>query len=422
MCGFCTSVPGFRTSACGSHAFAEGCRAMTDFGATLREAREHAGLTQEELGQLIGYSRTAVSRLESSPDPRLTPRILMQIGDALDVHPVALLGAADREDPVNRRQLLQAAGSLAFVAATSRPAPGRIGMHDVTEIERGIEHLRVLDQSTGGDLLGYFAERLVADAEHLLRGQLTGNVAVRLQSVYGEASVFAGWLAQDSGDLQSAARHYSEAMTAAQLANDPLLTAHTCCNLAFLATRTGQSTKAIQCAQAGQRAAVEGRGGPRLRALLAARESTGHAQLGNLEATKDLTHRALKAFDSGQGQDPDWVDFVSATELAGILGNAHRHAGNYPVALQQLTQAAQMDGKPRNAASWRMALALGYAVADDPGQAASVGAAVLPDVVALSSTRVRNDVTELSQRLRPHTRIREVRAFREQAELVGLTG
>jgi transcriptional regulator with XRE-family HTH domain len=394
---------------------------VLNFGETMRGIRERAGLTQEEFGRLIGYSRTAVSRLESSADPRLTPRVLCKISEALNTTTAVLLGGTeDREDPVNRRQLLTAAAGVAVIGATSKADPGRVGDHDVAEIGRGIEDLRLLDQRNGGDRLGFFAKRLVADTERLLRGRFGSTMAMRLQGVLGEASVLAGWLAQDAGDTEAATRFYSDVMAAAHLANDPLLAAHACANLAFLTSKAGQPARAVQCAQAGQRAALEGRAGPRLRALLAAREATGHAEMGDAAAATNSAGRALKAFDSNQGRDPSWALFLSEIELAGILGNVYSQLGQHSTALLHFTQAAQMNGRPRNATSWRLALAQGYVAADDPGQAADLGSQILPDVLTLSSSRIRSQALALSRSLTPHAKVPEVRTFQDLVREAGL--
>jgi transcriptional regulator with XRE-family HTH domain len=394
---------------------------VLNFGETMRRIRERAGLTQEEFGRMIGYSRTAVSRLESSADPRLTPRVLCKISEALNTTTAVLLGGTDdREDPVNRRQLLTAAAGAAVIGATNKPDPGRVGEHDVAEIERGIEDLRLLDQRNGGDRLGSFAKRLVSDTERLLRGHFGPAMAMRLQGVLGEASVLAGWLAQDAGDTESATRFYSDVMAAAHLANDPLLAAHACANLAHLTSKGDQPARAVQCAQAGQRAAVEGRGGPRLRALLAAREATGHAEMGDVAAATASAQRALKAFDSTQGRDPAWVSFLSDVELAGILGNVYSQLGQHKTAVAHFTQAAQMHGRPRNATSWRLALAQGYVAAGDPGRAADLGLQILPDVLSLSSSRIRSQAVGLNLSLVPHANVPEVRAFQDQVREAGL--
>lgn len=391
---------------------------MENFGETLRRAREQAGLTQAELGTLIGYSRTAVSRMESSSDPRLTPRVLRRISEVLRMPAVSLL-ASNREDPVNRRQLLTAAASTAALVATSESAD-RVGESDVVEIAQGIDDLRALDQHSGGDRLGLFARRLVHDIERLLRGRYSADMGRRLQGVLGEASVLAGWLAQDAGDTSAAIRLYGEVMAAAHLADDPLLMAHACSNLAFVTVKVDQPARAVQSAQAGQRAALHGRGGPRLRALLAAREATGHAALGDSTAAQDTARRAWRALDSGQGSDPAWVTFVTPVELAGILGHVYSRIGHHSTALRHLTDAAQMQGRPRNAISWRLGLAEGYASAGDVGQAADLGAQLMPEVLELSSTRVRQQVTSLSRALAPHSAVREVATFRQQVREAGL--
>jgi transcriptional regulator with XRE-family HTH domain len=394
---------------------------VENFGETLRGARERAGLTQAQLGQLIGYSRTAVSRMESSPDPRLTPRVLCRIGEVLHTPAATLLGEAEnRGDAVDRRQLLQAAAGVALTAATCPTEAGRVGADDVAEIERGVEDLRLLDQLNGGDRLGLFARRLVADTERLLRGRFTSEMAGRLHSLLGKASVLAGWLAQDAGDTTGAVRLYSDVLAAAHLADDPLLAAHACANLAFVTAKAGQPSRAVQYAQAGRRAAVRGRGGPRVRALLAAREATAHAHVGDAVGAIDAAQRALRAFDSQQGRDPAWVIFLSDVELAGILGDVHSRLGRHALALGQLALAANMEGRPRNATSWRFGLAQGYVRAGDPGRGAALASSVLPEVLQLSSTRIRSSVVMLSRSLTPHGKVPEVKLFQEQARAVGL--
>lgn len=413
MRGIRTSVPGSRTPG-------RPAAGPVHFGETLRTARERAGLTQDELGALIGYSRTAVSRMEASPDPRLTPRTLCRISEVLETASTTLLGVADdQDDPVNRRQLLHAAGAAAVIAAV-QSEQGHVGSHDVAEIKAGITDLRALDQQVGGDRLAYVAGRLVADAERLLRGSYGPRTATHLHGLLGEACVLAGWLAQDAGKVDQATRFYSDVMAAAHLADDPLLTAHACANLSLLTAMVGQPSRAVQCAQAGQRAASDGRGGPRPRALLFAREATGHAHLGDASSANEAMRQALNVFDTGHGHDPSWAAFVSDVELAGIFGDAHSGLGQHGPALRELTKATQMAGRPRNSAIWRLVLAHGHAVAGDPAQAAALALATLPDVLDLASTRVRGRMRALGRTLTPHVKVAEVAAFQEQARAVGL--
>lgn len=356
--------------------------------------------------------------MESSTDPNLTPRVLSRISEVLRVPVAQLLGQADhQENRVNRRQLLKAAGATAALGVSE---PGRVGSAELAQIEHGISTLRAVDQRMGADPLRFFAERLVGDTQRLLQGRYSSQTALHLHRLLGEASVLAGWLAQDADDPVAATRYYGEAVAAATLAEAPLVTAHACANLALLAAMSGQPSRALQCARAGQRAAVEGRGGPRLRSLLFAREVTGHAALGDVRACEEAERRALRAFESEDGHDPEWVLFLSDTELAGILGDASSRLGRHRKALQDLTTAAEMGGRPRNAVAWQLVQAKGFAAAGDPAQAAGIASAALPEVLELHSGRLRQRVGELARSLSPQRAVAEVADFIARAREAGL--
>jgi transcriptional regulator with XRE-family HTH domain len=393
-------------------------------GARLRGAREHAGLTQEDLGRLTSSSRFAIGRIEDSADPRISLRQLQRISEVLGVPAATLLGpSTEGEDPVNRRQLLQATGVTALAAATARPAPGAVGASDVAEISAAVEDLRRLDQLTGGERLTYFADRLVLDAEHLMTGRLATKVGLQLQTVHGKAAVLAGWLSQDSGKYAQAAQHYSAAMTAAQLAGNTSLTVEAAAAMAFLAIKRQQPTKVIQCAQAGQRAALVSRSGPRTRALLAAREAIGYGQQGDVAGVDDAALRTWRALDSSQGTDEPWADFVSEAELNGMIGQAYNQARRYEPSVRHLETALDLfdtSNRPRNAASWKAYLAITHAEAGDPGRAAYVASTVLPTVQSLQSTRLRTDIRTIAGLLRNHSEVPEVQHFTAQTTAAGL--
>lgn len=64
---------------------------MADMENRLRQLRKRRGLTQAELEERIGARKGTISRLESGEVEFKTYR-LIQIGKALDVDPVAILG------------------------------------------------------------------------------------------------------------------------------------------------------------------------------------------------------------------------------------------------------------------------------------------------------------------------------------------
>lgn len=57
----------------------------------LREYRQDAGLTQEELGNLVGYHQSEISRIERG-EHTITVDRLLQLADVLGVKASVLLG------------------------------------------------------------------------------------------------------------------------------------------------------------------------------------------------------------------------------------------------------------------------------------------------------------------------------------------
>lgn len=57
----------------------------------LREYRQEAGLTQEELGNLVGYHQSEISRIERG-EHTITVDRLLRLADVLGVKASALLG------------------------------------------------------------------------------------------------------------------------------------------------------------------------------------------------------------------------------------------------------------------------------------------------------------------------------------------
>jgi hypothetical protein len=323
---------------------------------------------------------------------------------------------------VDRDQFLRgaAAGVGGVLLRPSTTGRDGSGWSEAIKIERAIHDLRAADQRTGGDLLVAIAHRLVGDTQHLLRAASSPDLTTRLYAVLGEADVLAGWLAHDADDPTGAGRSYSDALAAAQLAADPLLTAHVCSNLSMLMSTTGRASNAAHCAQAGHRSAVAGDGGPRLRALLLAREASAHARLSDPLAAESAIERSLDALSSIGGRDPGWVVFLSEAEIAGISGEARTRLGQHGTAIRQLAVAAQMSGRPRNASAWQVALAQAHLSAGEVDTAASVASGALTGVVNISSARVRGRVRCLLSSLESFADVTEVGEFRERAEQAGL--
>ncbi|WP_240656723.1 helix-turn-helix domain-containing protein [Streptomyces sp. V2] len=102
-----------------------------DIGALIRGARNARRLTQRQVGLIVGYSASAISRIEANK-MRLDPAVIPLMARALGIPAAVLSGAAvpdgpkaatvatagrpDEEDAMRRRGLLR----------VFRVAPGRV--------------------------------------------------------------------------------------------------------------------------------------------------------------------------------------------------------------------------------------------------------------------------------------------------------
>lgn len=169
-----------------------------EVGVVVRLARRRASWTQAELAAAIGYSQTAVSRIEREAGSNAHDvRTLRMLARALDI-PGTLLGiavGAGEEDPlVRRRDFLRVASvGVAAMASGDVLGPGRVGRSDIVDLQRAIDDLRSLDQQVGGDRLRHLAAMHVRRVRTLLdHGDYNAGVGTDLSSSARPRSCAAG--------------------------------------------------------------------------------------------------------------------------------------------------------------------------------------------------------------------------------------
>ena len=69
----------------------------TPFGNRLRRLRQEKKLTMEQLGQVVGVSKSYIWELENKPAERTSANVINNLAKALDVTPADLMGAAPPE-------------------------------------------------------------------------------------------------------------------------------------------------------------------------------------------------------------------------------------------------------------------------------------------------------------------------------------
>ena len=66
-----------------------------DIGALIREKRLAKGLTQEELGEIVGVQKSAVAKWENGRVSEIKRSTLKKLAEVLGISPVQLLGDAE---------------------------------------------------------------------------------------------------------------------------------------------------------------------------------------------------------------------------------------------------------------------------------------------------------------------------------------
>ena len=400
-----------------------------NLGAVLAIVRASAGLSQLELGTLLGWDQSKVQRAEKGTrDSLYDIRTLLQVVDALDMPRTALaplvLGAPDaiieeKDMDLTRRQFGGVMGGATLAAMAGVGAelgtvqiPAKVDKAHIRYLRATVDQLYERDQMVGGAALArgalrqfYRAQRMLGESDY---GERTGQ---QLMTAAGELAVCVGWLAYDAGDQDLARRLYTEAMTLADEADDSTLAIQVREKMALQAVqlaRNGAPAIARQALRLTGRAAEVARRDPepRVHALLAAREAIACAVLGDDSGYRQAITRAWREADRGPGPGgPVWLRFVTGSEISVAEAKGQMYLGAPHTAVQLYEQSLADDSlSPRNRINYRAQLAAALAATGDNGAAISEGLAVLP--------ALETDVAS------PRT-LRELAPVREAAEQAG---
>jgi transcriptional regulator with XRE-family HTH domain len=396
--------------------------ADADLGRWLAVLRAAAGLSQLELGTMLGWSQSTIGRIESGERETLYDvREFLRVADALDVPRTALgpllAGTAvaippsngeEAETDLDRRTfgigMLGLVGSAA-IGLDKVQVPARVDSAHIRYLRATVDRLYVRDQVAGGGALVRGALRQMHRIDRMLEeadyGEATGR---ELMAAAGQLAVATGWIAYDGGQQKLARQLYSQALLLADQADDELLSVMAMEKMAlqqvFLSRveqRPGLAREAVRLAV---RAADLARRSPwpRLHALLASREAIAHAALGDDRGYKTAITRSWRELDRGTSDDdPVWLRFVKPAEVSVaeakgqmILGRPARAADLYRAGLEEPKLS------PRNSVNYRAQLAAALAAEGDTTAAVGEGLAVLPALESrVTSPRTLRELREV---------------------------
>jgi transcriptional regulator with XRE-family HTH domain len=299
-----------------------------DYGRVIELARKGRQMTQAALGQALGMSQSAVSRLEKRGQASYSTDVLAAAAAHLQIPPT-LVGLAEGrpaqvqvrdDDPMHRRTVL--GGALAAMAApilAAVPDP-----HDTTGAQAAALRLttsayRRLDATTPSRDLADAVEGHIRLVQTITRTAASDADRARLAAVGSEAASFAGWLAWDKGDHGSARSWYGGAVKAARTARNPLLAAYQIGTLAQFEAHAGNGVEALNLAHRARRVLSDKR--PAVAdAWLLSVEALGHAAAGDWRsADRALTASRTAAQALAADQEPPpwpWVFSFTPDKVA----------------------------------------------------------------------------------------------------------
>jgi hypothetical protein len=292
-----------------------------------------------------------------------------------------------------------------------------VGEPDVEMVRRITETFRTLDNQFGG---GHVRDSIVrfldGEVATLLRGRYDANTGRALLSAAAEATQLAGWTAYDMGMNGLAQRYMVQALRMAAAAADRALGAEVLAAMSHQAAYFGSAAEAIDLARAAGRAAADA-GVAAIQAESAVLEAQGHALAGDEPACAVALDHAERALDrADRGSDPQWIGYFDEAYLAAKFGHCFTALGRGDLAQRFAARSLEMDGR-RYARGRQFNLALlavAHSQAGDPEQAGVVGIQAVDAAEGLRSSRARDYLADLANRLAPHVGLPVVKEFADR--------
>jgi hypothetical protein len=289
------------------------------------------------------------------------------------------------------------------------------GAEVASRIRATVRYLMDLDFQFGGGhtrkmLLFYWKTEIVP----ALRQSYPELVRREVFAAAADAAEVLGWSAYDAGRHGAAQRYFVQGLRLAREANDHVMGGQILSNLSHQANYLGNFSDAVQFARAAQAATI-GKATATVNAMFLAMEARALASIGDSRSCAEVLHRAEQAFElSNPGEDPEWISYFDALELAGEAAHCFRDLG-----LAQETQRFAANAidpvrtPPRTRAFIGMVAAAGALSAGNVDEAVSVATAAVGLAGSLQSSRYLRYVSDFHGSLAAHATHAAVREFSE---------
>ncbi|GAA5105739.1 helix-turn-helix transcriptional regulator [Haloechinothrix salitolerans] len=393
-------------------------RLLRRHGISQRQIAAMTGQSQSEVSEILkGRQVMAYDVLARIADGLRIPRGYMGLAydEATQVKVVATgsdgAEQAEEDEAVKRRRFLAHAaqvtmgatvfavdsGSWAAASPATTPAPGRIGMADVRQVEAATRALRALDYQYGG---GFCRDAVVAQlswGRQMLTASGTDQVRSRLYVALADLHNVAGWTSFDTGLVDSARTHFANALELAKEGGSHPLVANVLYRMGRVYLHHHSPDDALKMFQLGQIAAQES-GSDLAVAVLCANEAWAYAEMGNEQQSTKLLGMTRDTFARADIDNAEsWVKFFNQTDLHAMVGTVHtvlarQDAKHTKYAIPALTRAIDGYGEDmaRSKAFNLSALATNHLLDGDIDHGAKIGRSALEAADGLKSARVKD--------------------------------
>ena len=386
--------------------------------AELRRLRTGRGWSQARLADALCVAsvRSTVTRHDVSRWERgkRVPRVwLPYLAQVLDVPREELEHATVAEaEPV---PVIETLASLlppgSAVAPLTARTGRRVGRKTAIDLAARAHGLRLADDVlAGGDLIGPVFRELDGAVRILRESTHSDAVRRELLQAVGELAQIAGWVASDAADPRTE-QTYRLGLDAAWEAGDKPLAAQLAGSLGYHLVNNGRVADGVDLSVAA--VAEAGPDAPgKTRALFHDRAAWAQTQAGDGQAAMRSLGAAHEAIADDDGEAPEWAYWVNEAELEVMDARVYTELRRPLRAVPLLSRVLR--GYPatstRERALYESWLAVAYADANEPEEAARIAARVIELSGDVTSARASERVRVVLSRL---TEFRDVPDVRE---------
>lgn len=303
-------------------------------------------------------------------------------------------------------------------------ADWKIAEDEVELLREAADDMDAQDQQFGGNRLWRPTRAHLLWVHHMIdRGIYDEQLGQQLHALAGKFTTSLGWFSYDAGLHAQARQYFSEALNAAMLTGDDVLSSRTLSNMARQAVDLNKGREAIRFARLAQTHADMWSAPTRVTALLAIREAQGHARVGDVFNCESAIKRAWKEWERGtDDRDPDWTTFLNQAELVCLEGMCRLDLGQTARAQKLLAQSERLQdvahSRNRGMCLGRLAAAAIGAGDIDHSAISTRKAMGLIRTAGMSSARAVQQLKIVHDGLTPHHRARGVRDLLEEIRAV----